>query len=354
VYDVSWSHNGTHLITSSSDKTVTIWDPKAGKILRILKGHKDTVKRCVFSPVQQENGICVAASAGGYDTILWNPLAPTGNMVEELRQHEPGKEVECVDISSSGKLMATGGRDGKIQVSTVPYVSKLVGGGPVDAKATTNQRWDPGAEKEDWQDAVRRRKEQSSANPKPIGSSSVQQTQILGGLDRVPEGEGGRFQKRGSIKAAPAEKPWQKRQREAEESRAKQKEQVPANRVTATDAAAPKHPMVSKLGMQRDRASPSPTPAPSKITDLSAFMSGLKQRTDDSAEVIKDAPARVVSTPTKKTKEDEVEELMGQPVLVGKKVRLRKFSITDSATLDAAGGESADASKPAGDAFANY
>ena len=43
VYDVAWSHNGTHINTGSSDKTVSIWDPKAGKILRMLKGHSDTV-----------------------------------------------------------------------------------------------------------------------------------------------------------------------------------------------------------------------------------------------------------------------------------------------------------------------
>jgi WD40 repeat protein len=55
---------GTHIITGSSDKTVTIWDPKAGKIFRMLKGHQDTVKSCVFSPTQQDNGITVAASAG--------------------------------------------------------------------------------------------------------------------------------------------------------------------------------------------------------------------------------------------------------------------------------------------------
>ena len=56
-------------------------------------------------------------------------------------------------------------------------------------------------------------------------SGKVQQTKILGGLDRIPEkGDGKREWKRGSMKQAanaPTEKPWQKRQREAEEERAK-------------------------------------------------------------------------------------------------------------------------------------
>lgn len=48
-YDVAWSGDGSLIATTSSDRTVVIWDPKAGKILRMLKGHTDTVKRFVRS-----------------------------------------------------------------------------------------------------------------------------------------------------------------------------------------------------------------------------------------------------------------------------------------------------------------
>lgn len=60
----------------------------------------------------KENGITCLASAGGYTCNLWNPKINSGNLVEEIRVHEEGQEVECVDISSSGNLIASGARDG--------------------------------------------------------------------------------------------------------------------------------------------------------------------------------------------------------------------------------------------------
>ena len=60
---------------------VTVWDPKAGKILRQLKGHTDTVKRVAFSPQEQDNGVAVLASAGGYRCNLWNSKLNNNHLV---------------------------------------------------------------------------------------------------------------------------------------------------------------------------------------------------------------------------------------------------------------------------------
>jgi WD40 repeat protein len=73
--------------------------------------------------------------------MLWNPLAPNQNLVQDLRQHQEGKEVECVDISSSGQLIATGGRDGAIMVSNMPVVSKFAARTEADAKASDKPKW---------------------------------------------------------------------------------------------------------------------------------------------------------------------------------------------------------------------
>ena len=62
VYSVAWSNDGTLIATGSADRTVTIWDPKAGKVLRLLKGHEDTVKSMVFAPLNQHNPTNVLAS----------------------------------------------------------------------------------------------------------------------------------------------------------------------------------------------------------------------------------------------------------------------------------------------------
>ena len=48
---------------------VTIWDPKAGKVLRMLKAHEETVKGMVFAPINQHIDTSVLAS-GGWRCIL--------------------------------------------------------------------------------------------------------------------------------------------------------------------------------------------------------------------------------------------------------------------------------------------
>lgn len=96
VYSVAWSNDGTLIATGSADRTVcgwtyvpfflhstphpfflvhiapqptfstqvTIWDPKAGKVLRMLKAHEETVKGMVFAPINQHNDTSVLASGG--------------------------------------------------------------------------------------------------------------------------------------------------------------------------------------------------------------------------------------------------------------------------------------------------
>lgn len=168
-------------------------------------------------------------------------------------------------------------------MSTVPYVTKFTGAvTKVDAKASSATRWaEQSSEREDWQEAVARRKQallakQGDAGPK----GKVQQTQILTGLDRAGEkGDGKREWKRGSMKqanTAPTEKPWQKRQREAEEAR---RTQVPVNRQPSDGADAPTanaHAMVAQARPGTD--SPSQQPRAAKINDAQTYMSGLKVR----------------------------------------------------------------------------
>lgn len=47
---VSWSPDGTRLVSASFDKTVRLWDVKTGKVLHTFTGHTDFVYAVVFGP----------------------------------------------------------------------------------------------------------------------------------------------------------------------------------------------------------------------------------------------------------------------------------------------------------------
>jgi len=348
IYSIAWSNSGTHIVTGSSDKAVTVWDPKAGKILRILKGHTDTVKNVAFSPSTQDNDVEVMCSAGGYSACIWNPLSPRDNLVEEVQQHVEGKEVECVSISGDGTLMATGSRDGMINISTVPYVRKVARATDV-VKSTPAQNWrskEKAIEKEkgEWQDAVRRRKEKMLQVQKDR-EGEVRPVNLM----KKPTGPGSRRPKdepaqqkrwsRAADRKDDTEPEWKKRQRE---SRVPPPE--PVNRAKEH----PQHPMVK--GKQTQGETEAPVPKRKQIGDLNQFMAGLKTKTDTRAEAVKEIKKSdiVVRKPTADlTLQQSMDSLMSKPV-VGKKVRLRKLSVEEPEDLNK------DEKDDFDDAFANY
>lgn len=118
---------------------MTIWDPKAGKILKMLKGHTDTVKGCAWTPNDAFDNVPLLVTTGGFSANLWNPMGASNNLLCEARMHAPGKEIETVHISPNGRLVATGGRDGVVNLCTLPDLSK----GDLDDRPArpTHQEW---------------------------------------------------------------------------------------------------------------------------------------------------------------------------------------------------------------------
>jgi len=75
VYSVAWSPDGRVLASSSSDKTVHLWEVQTGQQLRILTGHSDFVTSVAWSP----DGRVLASSSSDkticlWDTQTWQPL----------------------------------------------------------------------------------------------------------------------------------------------------------------------------------------------------------------------------------------------------------------------------------------
>src|SRR5262249_10508914 len=50
VTSLVYSKEGARFASSSSDRTVRVWDVRSGQTVQILKGHADGVRQVVFSP----------------------------------------------------------------------------------------------------------------------------------------------------------------------------------------------------------------------------------------------------------------------------------------------------------------
>lgn len=304
VYSVAWSGDGSMIATGGSDRVVTVWDPKAGKILRQLKGHTDTVKRVAFSPQEQDNGVAVLASAGGYRCNLWNSKLNNNHLVEEMDVHEPGLEIECVDISADGSLVATGARDGTVKISTIPYVPKMADVHTGENRVS-HQDWRKGqlaTEAAEWQDVIRKRRE--SMAQKAVGNNKrnsmagkLNETTILSGFEREPERE-----------AAP--RAWNRHSMAVDEAPEVVKGSQPAY----------------KTGMLQDKSKPAPQNK--QVGDVQAFMASRKAATDSTAEKVAEHKRVTKPPPRKPTQEETLTNLMAGPgVNVQRKVKVRQFSV---------------------------
>ena len=50
VTSVAWNHDGSKIVSGSSDKTVKVWDAVSGRgLLQTLKGHTSTVTSVAFN-----------------------------------------------------------------------------------------------------------------------------------------------------------------------------------------------------------------------------------------------------------------------------------------------------------------
>ena len=93
VRAVSYSFDGSRIITGSDDKTARLWDAKTGRMLRILSGHSAKVYSCSFS----KDGL--RALAVSYQTArVWKTVSG-----EELAVIQCPKRIHTASFSPDGE-----------------------------------------------------------------------------------------------------------------------------------------------------------------------------------------------------------------------------------------------------------
>lgn len=78
VWDVSFSHDGKYIVTSSEDKTIKIWETATGKLIRSIEGHTSTPYHAIFS----SDGTYII-SWSETDLIIWE--TKTWNIVLDYK-----------------------------------------------------------------------------------------------------------------------------------------------------------------------------------------------------------------------------------------------------------------------------
>jgi guanine nucleotide-binding protein subunit beta-2-like 1 protein len=111
VSDLAISADNAFALTSSWDKTLRLWDLRAGKTSRIFTGHTKEVHSVCFSLDNRQ-----IISAGADRTFkLWNTLADC-KYTNEHNNHSDW--ISCVRYSPVAKnpYFATGGWDGRLKI----------------------------------------------------------------------------------------------------------------------------------------------------------------------------------------------------------------------------------------------
>ena len=109
LLSAAFSHDGSRIITGSSDKTAKIWDVESEQCKATLAGHTAAVTSVAFSPDGRR-----ALTGSQDDTAkLWDAEVGReilGKEILTLKGHT--QEVTSVAFSDDGSYVVTGSRDG--------------------------------------------------------------------------------------------------------------------------------------------------------------------------------------------------------------------------------------------------
>jgi WD40 repeat protein len=104
VFGVTFSTDGAKILTGSEDKTARLWETDSGKLLQTLEGHASAVRGVAFSP----DGRRVLTGSEDRTARLWETAS--GRLLGILKSHKDW--VTSVAFSPDGRRVLTGSYDG--------------------------------------------------------------------------------------------------------------------------------------------------------------------------------------------------------------------------------------------------
>jgi len=152
VNSAAFSHDGSRIVTASSDKTARIWDAASAKEIAVLRGHDNAVNSAAFShdgsrivtaSLDGTTRIWDAASAKeiavlhGHDYTMWSAaFSPDGSRIVTASRD---KTARIWDATSAEEIAVLRGHDSFVQSAAFsPDGSRLV----TASKDGTARIWD--------------------------------------------------------------------------------------------------------------------------------------------------------------------------------------------------------------------
>jgi tRNA A-37 threonylcarbamoyl transferase component Bud32 len=108
VRSLSYSPDGSHLVSASEDGAVRVWDTITGADVLTLPGHKKAVKSIIYSP----DGSHLASASDDSTVKVWS--AWTGAEVITLHGHKG--PVESISYSPDGRRLASASDDKTVKI----------------------------------------------------------------------------------------------------------------------------------------------------------------------------------------------------------------------------------------------
>jgi WD40 repeat protein len=105
---VTFSQDGTRVVSGSEDKTARIWNATTGKMEAKLEGHTRGVSLVAFS----QDGSQVVSGSDDKTVRIWN--VTTGEMEAELKGHTDW--IDSIAFSQDGSRVVTGLPDKTIRI----------------------------------------------------------------------------------------------------------------------------------------------------------------------------------------------------------------------------------------------
>src|SRR5205085_107490 len=131
VVALAWAPDGKTLVSSGADRTLRVWDVKAGKELPKQENQQVNFEN-LLNPSPR-----LQVTPGGKRLLVWIPLSVRKTTLaaydlaggKELQSFDDtGRHVTAVVFSSDGRRALTGARDGSVRVYDMEAKEVLPGG----------------------------------------------------------------------------------------------------------------------------------------------------------------------------------------------------------------------------------